>query len=259
MKKTKYAHDAKTTIYHAMIPSEPETLGNYALEFPQLFIELDELGDDFERWYNEEKHVLLKDFQHEYRENLMSKGNYYAKLIYDEFTTAWVKEQYYKDLIVFFEEDEKKHFELQVNEANSKNYQQARYHLEKRKENNKLILKAKAALYFINQTKAFVKPDFGIPDIIPPVSTSTELIELTKNAKTIQAEKNHFAYTNRYVELRKSVKPNYNRERAIEVVLKEFGISEKTLCRAFDANRETLLKFGHIEKNFNVFRGVKWS
>jgi hypothetical protein len=175
MKKTKYAHDAKTTIYHAMIPSEPETLGNYALEFPQLFIELDELGDDFERWYNEEKHVLLKDFQHEYRENLMSKGNYYAKLIYDEFTTAWVKEQYYKDLIVFFEEDEKKHFELQVNEANSKNYQQARYHLEKRKENNKLILKAKAALYFINQTKAFVKPDFGIPDIIPSIAKTPRL------------------------------------------------------------------------------------
>lgn len=89
--------------------------------------------------------------------------------------------------------------------------------------------------------------------------TSTGAKVPNKNPKTIQKEKNYFAYTSEYVELRKSVKPNYNRERAIEAVLKKFDISEKTLGRAFDANRETLIKFGHIEKRFKAFSLVKWS
>lgn len=83
--------------------------------------------------------------------------------------------------------------------------------------------------------------------------------EPTKKEKTIQKEKNYFSYTNKYVELRKSVNPKYNRERAIAATLKEFGISERTLGRAFDANRETLIKFGHEEKNFKSYSRVKWS
>ena len=190
--ETKYQHDAKTTIYHAMMPSEPEASvtytfvteegGSRAVTMPRLFIEL---GNDFERWFEEEKHVLLRDFHQEYRQKLESKGNYYAKLIYDEFTTAWVNEQYYKDLLEIWEDWNKKYLEKQLEESKAKNYQQANYYQEKIKENRHLILKAKAALYFINQTKAFVKPDFGIPDIvqpivqmlIPPVATSTPPLE----------------------------------------------------------------------------------
>lgn len=197
--ETKYRHDAKTTIYHAMIPSEPEPLvtytfvtedgGSRAVTMPRLFIEL---GNDFERWFNEEKHVLLRDFQYEYRQKLESKGNYYAKLIYDEFTTAWVNEQYYKDLVEIWEDWNKKHLEKQLEESKAKNYQQANYIQEKIKENRHLILKAKAALYFINQTKAFVKPDFGIPDIVqpivqmltPPMATSTDTNEGKKGGRT---------------------------------------------------------------------------
>lgn len=170
-----YTQDTKTVIFHAMLPSEPEPSVTYAfvteeggsmvLKFPQLFIEL---GDDFERWYKEERHVLLRDFYNDYRQNLEHKGNYYAKLIYDEFTIAWEKEQYYKKLIEIWEDWNTKHLEKQEDQLDAKNYQQANYYQEKINENRLLMLKAKAALYFIVQTKAFVKPDFGIPDIIPP-------------------------------------------------------------------------------------------
>lgn len=91
----------------------------------------------------------------------------------------------------------------------------------------------------------------------PPVATSTEAKE--PNPKTVKKEKDYFTYTNKYVDLCRSVKPIYNRERAIEAVLREYGISERTLSRALDANSETLLKFGHEEKNFKKFSRVKWS
>lgn len=116
-----------------------------------------------------------------------------------------------------------------------------------------------AALWFIKSSKNIVENWESVKITTPPVDASTGVKEPTKNAKTIQAQKNYFDYTNRYIELRKSVKPNYNRERAIEMVLKEFAISEKTLSRAFCANSETLLKFGHEEKIFKKFSRVKWS
>lgn len=89
------------------------------------------------------------------------------------------------------------------------------------------------------------------------VHTSTESNK--PNAKTIQAQKNYVVYTNKYIDFCKCVRPNYSRERAIQATLKEFGISEKTLGRAFDANKETLIKFGHQENKFKKYPRVKWS
>lgn len=256
MEENTYPHGVETAMFHAMIPSEMIDFGFVEVKMPLLFAQK---GDDFERWYNEEKHVLLRDFEHEYSGNLMSKGNYYAKLIYDKFTSAWVKEEYYKDLIDFWESQNEKDIQSKMKALRDKNYRQADYLQEEIKKNKSIILKAKAALYFINQTKAFVKSDFGIPDIIPPVSTSTELKEPTKNPKTNQAQKNYVAYTNKYIDFCKCVRPNYNRESAIRATLKEFNISERTLARALDSNRATLLKFGHKEKNFKIYSRVKWS
>lgn len=180
MAKTKYTHNAETTIFHAMIPTEPEPSVTYAfvaedgqnqaVTMPKLFIDL---ADDFERWYKEERHVLLRDFHHEYMEELKNRGNYYAKLVYDNFLRAWSNEPYYKRLVEIWEQRNEGHVEKMEKAIDDKNYQQANYHQEKISENKHLILKAKAALYFINQTKAFVKSDFGIPDIVPPTILNT--------------------------------------------------------------------------------------
>lgn len=91
----------------------------------------------------------------------------------------------------------------------------------------------------------------------PPVAASTELKK--KHAKTIQAEENYVNYTKNYIDLCKSVNPSYNRERAIEATLSKFNISEKTLGRAFDANRDLLIKFGHKEEIFKNKSRIKWS
>ncbi|NBB22791.1 hypothetical protein GVN20_25775 [Runella sp. CRIBMP] len=90
----------------------------------------------------------------------------------------------------------------------------------------------------------------------PPAPTSTEP---KKHAKTIQKEQNYVTYTNKYIDLRKKVSPIYNREGAIKKVLDEFIIDERTLGRAFDANADTLEKFGHEKKIFKKYSRVKWS
>lgn len=203
MIKTEYTQDEKTTIFHAMLPSEPEPSVTYVFQtegggsmrvmMPKLFIEL---GDDFERWFEEERHILLRDFQYEYRRNIENRGNYYAKLVYDEFTTAWIKEEYYKDLIGFWESRNTKDLQSKTEALRGKNYEQANYLQKEINKDKNLIFKAKAALYFISQTKAFVKPDFGIPDIVPPVilhisppvDALTEVDSASKKKKRVNSE-----------------------------------------------------------------------
>jgi hypothetical protein len=81
-----------------------------------------------------------------------------------------------------------------------------------------------------------------------------------KHPKTKKKEKDYYDYTDKYIKLRKSANPFFNREQAIEKVMSEFKISDRTLGRALDANSATMEKygFGRKENKKQKFRFVKW-
>lgn len=198
MEENTYPYGSETAIFHAIVPTEMLDIGFAEVKMPLLFVQKD---TDFKQWYEKKKHTLVVAFENEYHNEKKNRSNCYTQSVYDRFVAAWSHENYYQDLIELFRDEakktlsEKKEIRKKINlELLAKWVEDGGLLTEEQQEawdknvslckriNDALSVElyCKAAIYFINETKAFVKPDFGIPDIVPPIVKTSSLATTTK-------------------------------------------------------------------------------